>query len=356
MGSITNSVKTPSDLLVVAVVLNRNGQADIEQCMAALARQTHPRLEVCVVDNASTDQSSEWVRAHYPSVKVIALAENRGWSGANNVGIRHALERGADFVWLLNNDIDIEPDCVEQMIRFAAAHPDVSILGPLIYYYSRREEIWFPGGWVDFEAFDVGHCKTVAEFRALPSTSRYVSGCAMLVRADVFRRNGLIDERFFIYYEETDFCCREAAAGGRMEVVEKAVLYHKVGAYGGSEAGVTPFRVYHMYRSGLLFWRKHVGWWNFHRRYCSGYLPKHLLGVGDEWRDEGRRALAEAKIDALWYFVRGMNTPRAWPKSPAWFQTLMIHRPWVLAELMAFHFGRLVIQVLKSALRRLGGS
>ena len=320
---------------VAAVVLNCNGEAVIEDCLRSLQASDHPSLDIIVVDNASTDRSLQIVGERFPKVSVVRNTRNLGWSGANNAGIRKALAAGVDFVWLLNNDIEVEPSCVSELVAAAARNPGAAILGPMIYYFDDRSKAWFSGGCVDAARYYSDHTATIEEFRALPPSKRYISGCALLVRSEVFRRIGLIDERFFIYFEDVDFCCRASAAGFEMEVVESAGMYHKVGAFSSHEGLLSPWKAYHILRSGLLFWRKHLGFAGFHRGYCPSQLGKWVNGLAEAWADEKRREWARSVMDALWYFLSGKRCPLDHPRSPDWFVRLMTTRPWLVAEWMS---------------------
>lgn len=318
-------------------MLNRNGQAVNAACLESLKRSGYANLRVSVADNASTDGSPEWIEQHHPDVTVLRTGGNLGWSGGNNVGIRYALEQGADYVWILNNDVEVEPDCIGKLVARSEQDRAVAITGPTIHYFEPRDRVWFEGAEVVEETFWVGHCDA-AHFQALPQGRRYVSGCALMVRREVFERIGLVDERFFIYYEDADFCRRAARAGFHMDIVGDAVMYHKVSAYSGGPSEIqSSFQAYHTLRSGLLFWRKHASAWRFHRGYCGGHLGKWVNNLPEEWaaRDR-RRERAEAIIDAVWYLVAHRNAPRERPAAPAWFRRLMLKRPWVVARLLAW--------------------
>ncbi len=335
---MTAGAPTGSRPAVHVVVLNRNGQAVNEACLQSLLRSDYPRLTVWVADNASDDGSPEWIEQHFPAARVVRTGGNLGWSGGNNVGIRRALADGADYVWILNNDVEVAPDCIRLLIERAEGADRPAIVGPLIYYFEPRDRVWFEGGEFNLSTLYAGHC-TYERFQALPQSQRYVSGCALMVRRDVFERIGLIDERFFIYYEDTDFCRRAALAGFRQEVERAAVMYHKVSAYsGGPSDQISPFAAYHVLRSGLLFWRRHLGLTAFHRRWCEGHLGKWVNQVPGWWEQAARRPAAEAIVDAVWYVLTCRRVPRSRPRSPAWFQRLMRTRPWVVADLMAWRW------------------
>lgn len=324
---------------VCVVVLNFNGMDVNEACLSSLQRSDYANLTILVVDNASTDESAAWIEQNCPRVKLLRNKKNGGWAGGNNEGIRVALAEGADFVWLLNNDVEVEPRCIRALVDYAGKNPDAGILSPVIHFMDPRDRIWFQGGMVDRAACEVTHCDTLSLFERLPQDERCASGCAMFVRSSVFKQVGPIDEQFFMYYEDTDFSIRAARAGFGIEVVEGSKLYHKVGASIGGVEGATPLKVYHIFRSGLIFWRKHLGWWQFHRRYCDGHLAKWMNALDVEWSDAVRRDRAQAVIDALWYFVSGKRNALERPASPGWFTRWVVRRPWLVARLMAFRLG-----------------
>ncbi|RKY22919.1 MAG: hypothetical protein DRP79_10010 [Planctomycetota bacterium] len=320
---------------VGVVVLNCNGLGELIPCLESLRRSTYRPLEICVVDNASTDGSPERVAADFPEVNLIRSPVNLGWSRGNNRGIRHLLDKGIDYIWIINNDVEIDPDCVSRLVELCEDRPDVGVCGPLIYYWEPRDRVWFAGGYVDFDRLEAGHCSTVDEFRSLPATRRYISGCAMFVRREVFERVGLIDERFFIYCEDADFGLRAGRAGFGIEVVPEAAMFHKVSAFSGGEGAQSPFQAFQLLRSTMLFWRKHLGWWGFHRRWCAGHLGKWVNDIPYAWEDPSRRERARAIIDAVWYVLSGQRNPLERPSAPQWFVRLMRRRPWLVAELMA---------------------
>ncbi|MBN2564017.1 MAG: glycosyltransferase family 2 protein [Phycisphaerae bacterium] len=328
----------PAIPAVHAVVVNYKGMADTQICMATLEKQHYRRVQVWLVDNGSSDGSPEWVEEHCPRVRVIRNGANLGWSGGNNVGVRAALEEGADYIWLLNNDVELEPDCLGRLVEYAEEHRDVGICGPLIYDFSRRDSLSLFAGGIHYDRASVDPIDNPAAFEALPEQRRYISGCAMFIRAEVFRKVGLIDERFFLYFEDVDFCLRAAKAGFSSAVVRDARMYHKLGSTAAGEAPTSPVATYHGLRSNLLFWRKHASWWRFHRVFCGGHLGKWLNRVDLAGKDEMHRKDALAVIDAIWYVLAGKRDSRAWPESPEWFRRFVMKRPWLIGELMSFRF------------------
>jgi GT2 family glycosyltransferase len=338
MVELASSVSATTGPRVGAVVLTYNSRNDIAECLASLSRSYAGPLDVLVVDNASTDDMAGWVAEHAPGALFVPVGANRGWSGGNNVGIRRALERGADWVWLLNPDVEVGPGCLDELIRFAAGHPAVGILSPVIYHYADRSRLWFAGGRIDTETCVSEHVRQIEEFQALAPDRRYVSGCALLARREVFERVGRIDERFFMYCEDGDFCRRAVRDGFGIEVVESARLYHKVSASTGGQETVHPFAAFQLFRSTLLFWRKYLGWVGFHRNFCRRHLGKWLLGLDVMYADPGRRERAQAILDALWSYLAGTSGAGPRRPCPEWFRRFVLRRPWLVAELMSFRF------------------
>ena len=329
--------------LVFAVVTNYNNRTDTEETVRSMRASSYPNLSICVLDNGSTDGSADYLAGRLDrDVILLRNRVNEGVSRAYNRGIREALRRGADYILIANNDIEIESDCIGKLVSRAEEPGGPDLCAPVMYYFWDRTKIWFTGGGVDFVAGQADHCSSLEEFRCLPQERRFITACAMLIRSSMIQRAGYYDERFFMYYDDTDFSLRVARGGGTMDVVEGATLYHKVGASSESTASGSPVKVYHLVRSGLLFWRKHLGWWMFHRRYCEGHLGKVVNTLDVEWREPGTHDHAQMIIDALWYFVSGRRNALERPSAPAWFRGFVLRRPWLFAELMAFRFGGLL--------------
>ena len=321
---------------VCVIVLNYNGLAFNEACLRSLAGTTYPAMRLLLVDNGSDDGSVEWVERNRKDVAVLRTGINGGWAAGNNAGIRRALADEASYVWLLNNDTEVEPDCLARLVETAERDARIGLVSPQIRCFADRERVWFEGGEVSREALMVRHCE-LPRFRTLRIDGRYVSGCAMLVRRDVFDRVGLIDERFFMYYEDADFCLRASEAGFRSEVVPEAVLYHKVAASsGGVGEHMSAFHAYHILRSEMLFWRRQLGLRAFHTEWCARHLGKWVNNVPVWLADEVRRPAAEAIVDAVWSRARGMMRSRERHAAPAWFRAVMRTRPWLVARLMSF--------------------
>ena len=232
------------DLLVL--VLSYNGASDTDTCLASLAAQDQPH-GLLVVDNASRDDTRPLLAAHWPETEVLALPENRGWAGGNNAGIALALERGYAWICLLNNDTVLLPGSL-RALRDAAGRAGPCLLHPEIGYYDEpavhQLATTTPG---------VG-----PEHPALPGLHRmdHAYGACLLVHAEVFRRIGLFDERFFLQCEEADLWRRAARAGYASLLAPAARILHRESRAFGTRR--TPLKTYYTIRNTLLLERKHA--------------------------------------------------------------------------------------------------
>lgn len=212
------------------VLVNYNGTEDTRACLRSLASQTSP-ASVVVVDNASTPDPTALLRKEFPGVSVIRSESNGGWAGGNNLGMRYALDRGAELVVLLNNDTVVSPDLVARLFAAAEAHPEYGILGPVIRFLEPPCEVQTDG--VVFNRPDrdgfFQRREVPLETAPIPRVSEVdiVNGCCLMVRREVVDAIGLVDEDFFLIHEESDFCLRSQRAGFRNGVVAEALVWHK---------------------------------------------------------------------------------------------------------------------------------
>ncbi|MFN8062091.1 MAG: glycosyltransferase family 2 protein [Vicinamibacterales bacterium] len=213
---------------VACVVLNSSRRDDTLECLRSLVGGTYGDVSIEVLDCQSTDGSVEAIREAFPQVSVVELAENLGYAGNNNVGIRRAVARGADWVFVLNEDTVLAPDCLETLVA-AAGDPSVGIVGPMVYHHDEPGVIQSAGGLLDARWAEShrGQNEDDRGQYADVTAVDWISGCAILVRREVVEAVGVIDERFFIYWEETEWCIRARKAGWTILHVPAARIWHK---------------------------------------------------------------------------------------------------------------------------------
>jgi hypothetical protein len=249
---------------VVAIVVNWNGRDIIGPCLETLLASDLPGLEVMVVDNDSTDGSVESIRERFPTVRILETGRNAGYAGGVNEGVRVALEGGADYMFVLNNDTEVAPDCVSRLVSAASARPDAAFLGPLIYYHDRPDVVWSAGGRIGWWTGHIRHIgirqRDDGRFAGVREVD-YVTGCAVLVGATAVRSIGLMDTGYFMYNEDTDWCVRAKRSGLAVLVVGDARMWHKVSMSSGG--GLTSYKIYHRIRSSFRFFSLHARPWHW---------------------------------------------------------------------------------------------
>lgn len=239
---------------VLIIILCYNGVADTLACLESLQRVEYPSFDLVVIDNASSDGTPEVVRARFPQVKVIENGANLGFAAGNNVGLRYALRHGYDYALLLNNDTEVAPDFLARLIDAAESDPKIGAVGPTITYYERPDLIWSAGGMIDWKrGIAVMHANEVdsGQYRE-PTDVDFVTGCALLVKRAALDCAGLLDERFFMYFEETEWCVRIRRAGFRILHVPRSLVLHKIPLNARFDK---EYLAYYMTRNRLLFLR-----------------------------------------------------------------------------------------------------
>lgn len=214
---------------VTSVILNTNRRDDTLACLASLAKSTYPNQRAIVLDNASTDGSAEAIRAQFPEAQLISLGRNLGYTGNNNVGIQAAMEQGADWVFVLNEDTVLAEDCIALLVAAAEQDPEVGIVGPLVYHHDEPAVIQSAGGMLDkhWNAVHIGMNEDDRGQYSQPRAVDYISGCAILVKRAVIEQVGALDERLFYYWEETDWCARAREHGWKVLLAPQAKLWHR---------------------------------------------------------------------------------------------------------------------------------
>lgn len=245
---------------ISVVILNWNGRDDTLACLASVERISYPAMQVIVVDNGSSDDSAAAIRRAFPRVELIETQQNLGFAGGNNVGIRRALEAGADYVLLLNNDTEVDEELLNAFLEAAQRHPDAGAFSGKIYFHADPTRIWYAGARWNAEATCFDHVgEGMIDRGAVYSTggeTAYACGCALFVSAPRLREVGLLDEDFFLYFEETDWCYRAKARGYPSFFIPEAKLWHKVSVSFGGEG--SPLALYFITRNRLLWASRHA--------------------------------------------------------------------------------------------------
>ena len=244
---------------VLAITLNWRQPLVTLECIQALQTLNYPGLDILVIDNGSGDDSVAILKEHQArAFELLELSKNVGFAAGNNYGLRLAIDRGYDYALLINNDAFVAPEMLDHLLSETAN--DIGLLSPKIFYESEPERIWFAGGHRQSYTLDLVGTGRGEIDKPQWNASRdvdYLLGACMLVNLQAARVVGLLDERYFFYFEDMDWSIRFAEAGYRLRFVPKAHLYHRVAVSTGMDFDSVQRRYYLAY-SSVLFWRQNA--------------------------------------------------------------------------------------------------
>ena len=288
-------------LRVAAVVLSWNGRERTLACLRSLEQVTYRPFSVVVIDNGSSDGSADAVAAQYPAARVVRLQENLGFAGGMNSGARAAFAAGAEAVLLLNNDMEVEPGCIEPLVAALTSDPAAGAACSQILFEGEPPRIWYAGA--AYSARRGHHGRLVGYGRPpLPATSApyetdRACGGAMMWTASTFANVGPFDEELFAYAEDTDWSLRARRMGLHVVVVPGSVVRHAVSASSGGES--SPATLYYDLRNSLVVAERWsplgiVGTW---LRRVEALAAHAIQALRSEQRANGLRAVRDGWRD-----------------------------------------------------------
>lgn len=290
------------------IVLTWNRVEEVVSCVLGLNALHYRNYHVLVVDNHSEDGTVERLRDLFPKLDIVVNGRNLGYTGGNNVGIRYALERGADYVLLLNNDTLVHPRLLNELVAVAESDPKIAVVGAKNLYYHDRQRIWSAWGSVTYgptlsnmEGRNSRDCAKFSETRDV----RLVAGCGYLWSRKALADIGLLDTDFFGYHEDVDWCHRASLKGWRVVYAGTAIVYHK----GSSSADPTHKKsmpmMYFLGRNAMLFARKHASPDEFLR-----LIINTALGSIQRYERDRRKGNQTGEVEfwrGVWDGLRGIN-------------------------------------------------
>jgi len=275
---------------VFIVILNWNGWKDTIECVESCLDLTHSDFTILIVDNSSTDNSQSILQDKFPDIDVLQSGGNLGFSGGNNIGIRHALANGADYIWLLNNDTRVDPNALSALMSVADSDSRTGIVGSKLFYYDEPNKVAFAGGcWkqspqhpyhLGVDEDDHGQFDEIREVD-------FVTGCSLLIKSAVIEDIGEMPEEYFLYWEDIDWNACAEKKGWKIVYVPQSRVWHKVSA---STGGKPMTQVYYNVRNRLLFMSRHQP-----LRVFATLMQTALTTAGFAMKGDKSRALAYFK-------------------------------------------------------------
>ncbi len=286
--SQSDLVSSPS---LAIIIVNWNSFNVTTNCLESLRLLEYSNFEVIVVDNGSNDDSVAQIKSDFPEVTILQNGENLGFTGGNNTGIEYALDLGMDLIMLLNNDTIVTPDFAVILTNTLVNDSSLGAVQPKIMYNQERDVIWNAGGL--FNAFF-----SLSKTRGLDEKDKgqydepidvdWITGCCFLVRSSIVKQVGLLDDKFFIYYEDSDWSFKIRNLGYSLRYEPKSKIYHEVGMSNlnrkdHNEGNVSPFTHYMVVRNHLFMVKRYakgvnkIGSWANQVLKISGYIGYFIL-------------------------------------------------------------------------------
>lgn len=236
------------------VLVNYNGEKFQNDCIRTIKQMTYNNYEIIVVDNDSKDKSVELLKNEFPEVNLIETGENAGVAKGNNIGIKAAIKLNCEYILLLNNDTEVDLNMLTVMIQKADKNKLVTCK---MYYYEPNTMLWYAGGKINWNKATTTHfgedeidCGQYDESKYV----EYTPTCCLLIHKSVFDEVGLMDEKYFMYYDDTDFIARCNKKGYKIWYEAGAKLWHKVSSSSGGKQSKTV--MYYSNRNRLYFINK----------------------------------------------------------------------------------------------------
>ena len=292
----------PARPTVHAVTVNWNKYDDTLACVRSLLKSAYPLTRILVLDNGSTDGSGDRLERELARSGVAFLRnrENEGFARGMNACLRDAVASGADLVFVVNNDTEVDPGCVGRLVEGLTADPEAAVAGPAIFFHAQPDKVWQSGGSFSFWRAGLavpGKGRRAGDLPKRAERVSYLTWCAVLVARRALDRVGYLDPSYYFYVEDVDFALRVRETGMRMVFVPGARVWHKIGSVARDRT--SPFVLYHLGRSWTLLFRKRFtfpyAWYGIALQYLL-YTPHRL-----------------------WQMLRG---GAAWESYAAWFSGL----------------------------------
>lgn len=274
---------------VFIIVLHYHSVEDTKECLKSLEKLDYDNFEVVLINNGTKDDLNSHIRSisNHSQIRIITNKKNLGFAGGNNIGIKYALNKYADYILLLNNDTIVEPNFLKELVKIGESDEKTGILGPIIYQYKKskiknqKDKIHFAGGKINWL-----YTKGIHETHNIKHETRevdYITGCCLLIKRKVIEKIGLMPEDYFLYFEDADWCLKARKAGFKCVVVSnKGKIWHKV-SQSAVEASFS--YIYYHFRNGLLLSKRNASLFIKILAYFLSFLIylKQLIKSPNKW-------------------------------------------------------------------------
>lgn len=251
---------------IVVIIVNFNGLEDTIECIYSI-KKSSVTVDIFVVDNYSSNDEACILKEKFDDIITFRSYKNLGFSGGNNIGIKWAIDKGYEYVLLLNNDTIIDAEMIENLLKVSDEN---TVAVPCMYYFNTPEMIWYGGGDVNRKTGAVIHYfENTRQVLLKRKKCTFATGCCLMLHKKILNTVGLLDDSYFMYFEDVDYSIRVIQNDFNIVMEPRAKLWHKIGMSSGGE--YSPLSIYYSTRNRLYNIRKHKDFFLFSAYYYTLY-------------------------------------------------------------------------------------
>ncbi|MBW6474944.1 MAG: glycosyltransferase family 2 protein [Anaerolineaceae bacterium] len=320
---------------VYIVILNWNNLNDTLMCLDSIKKLKYPDFDIIVIDNGSKEDPEIILRKKLSSLTYYRNNSNLGYTGGNNQGMKIALSKGADYIWLLNNDTTVVPDALMNMIDVAESSQQIGIVSSKVVQTRDSSKIEYLGTYINTDGCikrNFAKTEELIETEINEPKRICLWGTSILIKRNLIENIGFLDDRFFAYYEDMDYSLRAIKSGFVNKVAIGAVIYHQPKSK--LTGGIPDYYYFYMTRNEYLFWTKHLEEKDI-RNYQRNYVAKMIYKAAIH-KELDSMHFAHARLDGMWSaFSKKYGARNQKAKMPMMLRKLILWHPYLLSQIIA---------------------
>ena len=290
--------------LVAIIILNYNGFKDTIECLDSLQNIDYQNYRIVVVENGSSNDSFSILNAKFPDIELIRSEANLGFAGGCNLGMKKASGLNPAYYLLLNNDTIVERSFLTELVNARLKQQNAGILSPFEYSYSERNKLMFSGGSMSIlrgPLYPVPASK-IDPVESLPYKTALLGGSCMMIKREVIEQIGTLDEKYFLYFEDADFCLRASRAKWDLIMVPKSSIWHKGNASHGEKLG--DVMAYYLSRNQLYYVSKNYTSFFAKTLFLSNFYFEKIIAFA-KWTIKWKKNLIRCSFKGIVDFYLG---------------------------------------------------